>query len=85
MAPVSERDGDGWIEDDPDDGEWGEDGGGDFAPGPDERDRDLLDGSWEERYYAGRAHRRDWSAVGVGITLLVLLALVLPILLVALR
>ena len=75
---MSERD-DDWADD-----EW--DGDDEtFAPGPDERDRDLLDGSWEERYYAGRARRRDWSAVGVGITLLILLALVLPILLVALR
>lgn len=74
---MSERD--DWADD-----EW--DGDDEtFAPGPDERDRDLLDGSWEERYYAGRARRRDWSAVGVGITLLILLALVLPILLVALR
>lgn len=71
-------------DDDWDDDEWDGDEEA-FAPGPDERDRDLLDGSWEERYYAGRARRRDWSAVGVGITLLILLALVLPILLVALR
>lgn len=78
---MPERD-DGWIDDEWDDED--DDGNG-FAPGPDDRDRDLLDGSWEERYYAGRARRRDWSAVGVGITLLVLLALVLPILLVALR
>lgn len=78
---MPERDGD-WPDE-----EWEDvvDDGDDFAPGPDERDRDLLDGSWEERYYAGRARRRDWSAVGVGVTLLVLLALVLPILLVALR
>ena len=75
---MPERD-DDWADD-----EWDGDDEA-FAPGPDERDRDLLDGSWEERYYAGRARRRDWSAVGVGITLLILLALVLPILLVALR
>lgn len=75
---MPERD-DDWIDDEYD----GDDDAS--APGPDERDRDLLDGSWEERYYAGRARRRDWSAVGVGITLLILLALVLPILLVALR
>ncbi len=81
---MPERDGDGWIDDEWDDDD-DDDGGDDFAPGPDERDRDLLDGSWEQRYYAGRARRRDWSAVGVGVTLLVLLALVLPILLVALR
>lgn len=43
--------------------------------GPDERDRDLLDGSWEEDYYAGRVRTRDWRAITVGISLLVLAAM----------
>jgi hypothetical protein len=45
--------------------------------GPDERDRDLLDGSWEQDYYAGRVRTRDWNAVTIGISLLVLMAMVL--------
>ncbi len=62
-----------------------DDGDRSLALGPDERDRDLLDGSWEERYYAGRERPRDWSAVGVGLTLLLLIGLLLPALLVVLR
>lgn len=54
----------------------------DFAPGPDERDMDLLDGSWEEDYYAGQAGSRDWSAVALGIALIVVIAMVVPGLLV---
>ncbi len=53
--------------------------------GPDERDADLLDGSWEEAYYAGRVRRRDWSSIGVAIALLFLLGLLLPTLLVLLN
>jgi len=47
--------------------------------GPDERDRDLMDGTWEERYYSGRRRTRDWRAVGAGLGLLVLLALLIPV------
>ncbi len=43
--------------------------------GPDDRDRDLLDGSWEEDYYAGRVRTRDWRGITVGISLLVLAAM----------
>ena len=53
--------------------------------GPDERDRDLMDGSWEENYYAGRVRGRDWRSVGIGIGLLVVIGLVLPGILVLLR
>ncbi len=53
--------------------------------GPDERDRDLMDGSWEARYYAGREHQRDWSTLQLGLGLLVVLGLVIPGLLVFLR
>lgn len=48
--------------------------------GPDERDLDLLDGSWEQQYYAGARRTRDWRGIGVGIALLVLLAMLIPVL-----
>jgi len=62
----------------------GQDDEEDYGPdlGPDERDMDLLDGTWEERYYSGRQAPRDWNGVLVGAALLVLLAMVLPLLLV---
>ncbi len=47
--------------------------------GPDERDADLLDGSWEARYYASDRRKRDWRAIGIGISLLVLLGLLVPV------
>lgn len=50
--------------------------------GPDERDRDLMDGSWESDYYAGRQRTRDWNAIMVGVALIVLAAIVLPMVLV---
>lgn len=54
--------------------------------GPDERDRDLLDGSWEREYYSTeRRPSRDWNTIGVGIALLLLMGMILPTLLFALR
>lgn len=53
--------------------------------GPDERDRDLLDGSWERQYHAGSNRRRDWNSIGIGIALLLLMGMILPTLLFALR
>ena len=53
--------------------------------GPDERDRDLMDGTWEERYYTGRQRTRDWRSVYVGLALLVLAGLVVPAFLVLFR
>ena len=53
--------------------------------GPDERDADLLDGSWEEAYYAGRVRRRDWNSIAAAIGILFLLGLLLPTLLVLLN
>lgn len=54
--------------------------------GPDERDRDLLDGTWEQEYYSTeRRPSRDWNAIGVGIALLLLMGLILPTVLFALR
>lgn len=50
--------------------------------GPDERDMDLMDGSWEAERYSGRAKTRDWNAIVAGIALLVIIAMVLPMLLV---
>ena len=58
----------------------------DLLLGPDERDRDLLDGSWEQEYYA-RSQRppRDWNAIAIGIALLLVMGMVLPTILFALR
>ena len=53
--------------------------------GPDERDRDLLDGSWEQKYYAGRIRTRDWRSIGVGIALLALLGMIVPLVLTVFR
>lgn len=53
--------------------------------GPDERDADLLDGSWEADYYAGGQRSFDWQTIGLGIGLLVLIAIVVVPLLVILR
>ena len=54
--------------------------------GPDERDADILDGSWEQQYYTRRQPRRgDWEAVKVGVGLLIIIALVAPLLLVVFR
>ena len=53
--------------------------------GPDERDRDLLDGSWEQEYYAGRMRKRDWRSIGVGFGLLALLGMTVPLVLTVLR
>ena len=53
--------------------------------GPDERDSDLLDGSWEMRYYAGRVTQRDWTNVYIGIGILIVVSLVLPAVLVLTR
>lgn len=50
-----------------------------YASGPDDRDADLLDGSWEARYYAGQVRSRDWRAIGIGLSLLLLGAIVLPL------
>jgi len=46
---------------------------------------DLMDGTWEERYYAGSAGRRDWSGVYAAIALLFVLALVVPLILAVTR
>lgn len=53
--------------------------------GPDERDLDLLDGSWEHDYYAGHIRTRDWRSIGVGIGLLALLGMTVPLILTVLR
>lgn len=64
-----------------------DDAGFDDEPnlGPDEHDRDLMDGSWEERYYAGRIRSRDWQGVMVGLGLLALLGILIPVFLVIFR
>jgi hypothetical protein len=53
--------------------------------GPDERDADLMDGTWETRYYTGQTRSRDWNAVGIGIGLLLVTALVVPLVTVILQ
>jgi hypothetical protein len=50
--------------------------------GPDERDLDLMDGTWEQDYYAGRIKTRDWNAITIGVALVLLIAFVAPMLLV---
>ena len=50
--------------------------------GPDERDRDLMDGSWEQRYYSGRVRSLDWNAIIVGVSILVLAGFLVPLVLV---
>lgn len=74
------EDEDDWVDDAFDDD-------GDPGPdlGPDERDGDLLDGSWEMRYYAGRENPRDWTTVYIGIGILIVVSLVLPGILVLTR
>jgi hypothetical protein len=52
--------------------------------GPDERDADLLDGTWEQRYYTQRASGPDWHGIQVGIALLLAIALLVPLILAAL-
>jgi hypothetical protein len=56
-----------------------EDASGDGSTlGPDERDLDLMDGTWEQDYYAGRQKTRDWNAILVGVSLLILIAILIP-------
>lgn len=54
----------------------------DYAPGPDERDRDLIDGTWEQRYYSGQHRERNWGAIGLAMGIVLVMAMVLPGLLV---
>lgn len=64
------------------DDEWEDDPGDEEIDlGPDERDRDLMDGSWEQNYYAGRARQRDWTTIYTALALLIVLAMVVPVLL----
>lgn len=47
--------------------------------GPDERDADLLDGSWEAERHATGHRARDWRAIGAAVSLLVLMGLLVPL------
>jgi len=60
-------------------------GDGDDGPdlGPDERDADLMDGSWERRYYTQPTARRDWQSVYVGIALIIVMAMLVPLIMAA--
>lgn len=53
--------------------------------GPDERDADLMDGRWEDRYYSGQVRQRDWNAIYLAVGLVIVVALMLPLLTAALR
>ncbi len=81
MARVEEA----WDEDDEPISLGGSDVPVDRDLGPDERDMDLIDGRWEQEYYAGRVQSRDWRSIGVGIALLLLIAITLPAFLVLFR
>lgn len=86
--PINIRDGDDdFDEEEQDDALHGEPVfvDGDIAPGPDERDRDLMDGSWEREYYSKGRRGLDWNAISIGLGILVLAGLVLPGLLVVFR
>jgi hypothetical protein len=50
--------------------------------GPDERDRDLMDGTWEAEHYSGRQKTRDWNTITAGVAVIVLMALIVPMFLV---
>ena len=85
--PIRVRDGEEAFEDD----DVVEDAAQGYLPdeetdlGPDERDADLLDGSWEQGYYAGRNQPRDWKNVYIGLALLLLIAMIVPGILVVSR
>ncbi|MDZ7728960.1 MAG: hypothetical protein U5Q44_12605 [Dehalococcoidia bacterium] len=68
--------------DDEDEEYWDEE---EDAPGPDERDIDLLDGRWEERYYSGQERTRDWGTIGLAVAIVAAASLILPGLLVFFR
>lgn len=59
----------------------GEDGSDEADLGPDARDLDLMDGSWERDYYSGRVRSRDWNTIAKGLALVVLAAILIPLLL----
>ena len=52
--------------------EWDE-----LALGPDERDADLMDGTWEQKYYSGRLKSFNWQAIMVALGLLVAAGLII--------
>ena len=71
-----------WDEDDEPITLGADDGPDERNLGPDERDLDLLDGSWEQDYYSGRLKSADWRSIGIGLALLLLIALTVPAVLV---
>jgi hypothetical protein len=89
MAGLRVRDGDDDEQDEVLEGEWLDESDHeafvDRDLGPDERDADLMDGTWEQRYYSGQERQRDWSGVYLGIALLIVMAFILPMLLVFAR
>lgn len=80
------HDWDDLLDPDPDDDDEADDGPillgrtprrDDLDLGPDERDSDLLDGSWEADYYSGRHRSRNWNAIMLGLAILVVLGLLI--------
>ena len=53
--------------------------------GPDDRDADLMDGRWEDRYYSGQVGKRDWNSIYLAVGLVIVMAMVLPLILAAIR
>lgn len=51
--------------------------------GPDERDRDLLDGTWERKHYGGKARSFNWEAIYPWLAAILILSMVIPVVLVA--
>jgi hypothetical protein len=70
------------LADEAEDDDWDDE---EDAPGPDERDMDLLDGSWEQKYYSGRQRSVDWNSILVGMGLLALAGMLIPVFLVVFR
>jgi hypothetical protein len=50
--------------------------------GPDDRDRDLMDGTWAQKYYSGKMKSRNWNAITAGVALVVVASLIIPMLMV---
>jgi hypothetical protein len=53
--------------------------------GPDERDMDLIDGSWEQRYYEPGRRAVNWNFAALALGLLALMGIVIPMILVVFR
>ena len=50
--------------------------------GPDERDRDLIDGTWERKYYSGKLRQFNWAALYPWLAFILILSMVIPVVLI---